>query len=96
MARLSWISWEGTLQLLHQKLPNNAVAVEYPKLILKATPTCGSQSGTALPETYVASQRNLDVYYGSEGYWIQICAVEALIYQTELVSSSSNFWSSYV
>ena len=38
------------------------VAAEYPQTTLAGTPTCSSQSSTVLYETYVAGQRNLDVY----------------------------------
>ena len=49
------------MQELQQKLPQNAVAAEYPHHTLTATLTCSSHSGTALYETYVTGQRNLDV-----------------------------------
>ena len=39
----------------------NAVATEYPQRTLTATSSCSSHSGTALYETYIGGQRNLDV-----------------------------------
>ena len=53
---------EGTLQLLHCMVAPVEVATEYPQGTLTATPTCSSHSGTALYESYVADQKNLDVY----------------------------------
>ena len=45
-----------------QKLPWHAEAAEYPKYTLTANPTCSSYSRTVLHETYVADQRNMEVY----------------------------------
>ena len=53
-------SCENALQVLQQDLPCNAVPSVYPWGILKATPT--NSSGTALYESYVACQRNLNEY----------------------------------
>ena len=55
-------SCEGMLQLLQQEVPHNAVTVEYPQHTFAATPACSSHSGTVLYESYIAGQRNLDVY----------------------------------
>ena len=43
-------------------IPCNAVAAEYLQRTLTATQTCSNHSGTALCETYIAGQRDLDVY----------------------------------
>ena len=64
MATANWNSCKDTLriQLLHCRVAPVGVAASYPECTLTATLTCSSHSDIVLYETYVASQRNLDVY----------------------------------
>ena len=59
----SWSSCAGMYQVFQQELPCNAVAAEYPQCILIATPTCSSQSITALNKNYMTGQVNLTQNY---------------------------------
>ena len=82
MASWSGCEAEGTLQLFQQELPCNAVAAEYPQHTLTATPTCSSHSGVVLYETYVASQRNLEM---SVDILDSVCTVGRIPFNTKSV-----------
>ena len=73
MATVSWVTFEGTLQLLHMTgVIANAVAAKYPQNALKGTTiTCSSHSGTALHKTLIAGQEKsgcVDVLYSLTFY----------------------------